>query len=48
LEDIKEKLQLVNLEIYERTVLKLIFKIEGVRVLSGFISLGIWTSEETL
>jgi hypothetical protein len=36
------------LEISEKAALKLIFKNEGVRVLSGFINLGIWTSEEIL
>jgi hypothetical protein len=46
LENKKGKLQLVYLEISERAALKLIFKHEGVRVLTGFISLVIWTSEE--
>jgi hypothetical protein len=37
----EEKHQMVYLEIPERETLKLIFKNEGLRVLTGFISLGI-------
>jgi hypothetical protein len=48
LEKRKGKSQLVYLEISERAALKLIFKSKGVRMLIGFISLLIWTSEEIL
>jgi len=48
LENRTGKTQLVYLEISERAALKLIFKNESVRVLTGFISLVIWTGEEIL
>jgi hypothetical protein len=48
LENRKGKRQLVYLEISEKDALKLIFKNEGVRVLTGFINLVLWTSEDIL